>query len=284
MDNLRSGGYFSDNEVFRYYVDNKGFKVPAEFPEARYVIAMAVYTPLARVNVPHKGRLHSILIPPNYRTDDYTMEQLQATIAKKLIGEDNYRIEDARRNVHLKHLAARSGLARYGRNNICYVDGMGSMLSLYAFFTDYIFDEDHWVDMQIMDSCEDCLSCIKQCPTHSISKDRFVIDVDKCIPLYNEIQGEIPDWVPRNAHSALIGCMHCQLDCPANRDAVAETVDLDDLSESETIAILNEVVNEDSIRALSQKLKVSPVDAVPAYLPVFSRNLKALLGAFGVSI
>ncbi len=284
MDNLRQGGNFSDHEVFRSYVDGKSFREPTDFPEARSVIAMAVYTPLARVNVPHKGIHQSIFVPPNYRIDDYTMEQFQATIAKKVIGADNCRIEDVRRKLHLKHLAARSGLARYGRNNICYVDGMGSMLSLYAFFTDHVFDEDHWVDLQLMDSCENCLSCISQCPTQSISEDRFVIEVDKCIPLYNEIQGEIPDWVPKDAHSALIGCMRCQLDCPANRDAIADVVDLDDLSESETNAILDGVVNDDSIRALTQKLKVSTLDAVPYYLPVFSRNLKALLRAFDVSV
>jgi epoxyqueuosine reductase len=36
----------------------------------------------------------------------------------------------------LKRLAVRSGLARYGRNNVTYVEGMGSFLELSASLTD----------------------------------------------------------------------------------------------------------------------------------------------------
>ena len=116
-----------------------------------------------------------------------------------------------------------------------------------------------------------------ECPTCAISEDRFVINVDRCIPLYTEISGELPEWIPKKSYNALMGCMHCQLNCPANRDVISNTVAFDDLSESETYAILNEVENEDMVRALSHKLRVCTYDTALRVLPVFSRNLKAFL-------
>lgn len=279
MDKLRSDGFFSDNKVFRRYVDTKSFKLPDNFQDAKYLIVMAVYIPLARVNVPYEGKTFSIFIPPNYYYPDFNDEQVQATVMKEIIGNNNRRIEDVSTKVHLKHLAVHSGLARYGRNNICYVDGMGSMLSLYAYLTDHIFKEDHWTDIRMMDSCQNCQTCINECPTGAISESRFVISVDRCIPLYNEIGGELPEWIPKDAYNALMGCMHCQLKCAANREVISNAVDFEDLSLSETYAILNEVDNEDMIHALSQKLKVCTPEIATRVLPVFSRNLKAFLVA-----
>ena len=43
----------------------------------------------------------------------------------------------------MKLAAVRSGLAQYGRNNICYVEGMGSFFSFHAYLTDRVFEEDH---------------------------------------------------------------------------------------------------------------------------------------------
>ena len=279
MDTLRKKGLFSNNRVFRSYVERKSFKLPEDFQEAKSIIVVAVYMPLTSANVNFRGCPHKILIPPNYRVQDFTMEQLRTTIAKKMITQNENRIEDARNNVFLKHLAARSGLAEYGRNNICYVEGMGSMFSLHAFFTDHAFEEDHWGDLQLMESCRSCKICTNECPTHAISDARFVIDVERCISLYNEIAGEIPVWIPVSAHNALIGCMRCQLRCPANREVLSRTVELENLTESETTSILECAENEDMVRALCKKLKVSTPEAVRIDLPVFSRNLKMLLKA-----
>lgn len=277
MNSLRERGLFSTNEVFRSYTDNKSFELPDDFQDAKFIIVVAVYIPLAKTQVLYKGRLHEILIPPNYQVQSFTMEHLGRSIALNVIGREGCRIEDATRKLFLKHLAVRSGLAKYGRNNICYVGEMGSMLCLFAFFTDHIFDEDHWKDLQMMESCENCRLCSVRCPTHAISEDSFVIEVERCLPLYNEIRGEIPASVPRYAHNSLIGCMHCQLECPANKEAISNAVQCEQLTELETIAILEEKENDDMVRALCDKLKVSTPDSVRKDLPVFSRNLKLLI-------
>lgn len=279
MDELRRKGLFSNNRVFRSYVDNKSFKLPRDFQEAEFIIVIAVYVPLASVNMHYQDRLHKILIPPNYRVQDFTIEQLRTTISKKIITQTGHRIEDARNSLFLKHLAARSGLAEYGRNNICYVEGMGSMLSLYAFFTDHTFKEDHWGDVRLMESCRNCKICTSECPTHAISDACFVIDAEKCISLYNEIAGEIPGWIPVRVHNALIGCLRCQLRCPANKEVVSRAVELGNLTESETSSILECAESDDVVIALCEKLKVSTPEAARKDLPVFSRNLKMLLEA-----
>jgi len=46
----------------------------------------------------------------------------------------------------LKRMAAQSGLGFYGRNNIIYVDGMGSRLSLAALATNIPCDINAWID------------------------------------------------------------------------------------------------------------------------------------------
>lgn len=279
MDRLRENGLFSTNTVFRSYVDDKSFRLPADFQDARYLVAVAVYNPLAKVNLPYEGHVYSVMIPPNYRIADYTADELRAAIVRKAIGRDGNRFESAGRNAYRKHLAARSGLAKYGRNNICHVKGWGSMISLYAFYTDYEFSHDDWTDVQMMDSCKRCKLCFNQCPTGAISTERFVINVDRCLPLYNEVEGEIPEWVPKNAHNALVGCMRCQLKCPANRDAIARAVQLDDLSEKETVAVINGVADDDAKIALCDKLRVCTAESFSDNLPVFSRNLRAFIAA-----
>ena len=153
------------------------------------------------------------------------------------------------------------------------------MLSLFAFFTDYNFEEDHWKDVRMMDSCKVCRLCINQCPTHAISKMRFVIDVERCLPLYNEIVGEIPSWIPKQSHNALIGCMRCQFQCPANKDVITRSIELEGLTEEETSSILEGIINDQTIKALCQKLKVTTIEFVPQDIQVFSRNLKLLLEA-----
>ncbi|MBN2228664.1 MAG: 4Fe-4S binding protein [Candidatus Thorarchaeota archaeon] len=275
IDELRKNGFFSENKVFRSYVDKLAFRLPENFPEAKYIIVIAVHSPLARANLRYHGETHSVFIPPNYYEFDFTIKQLQSTIARRIVKREDCRIEDVRHNIYLKHLAVRSGLAKYGRNNICYVDGMGSMLSLFAFFTDHVFEEDHWTDIQMMDSCEKCRICMNECPTGAIPNERFVINVEKCLSLYNEVAGEIPNWIPEWAHTSLMGCMHCQFACPANREIIAAAVDFDEVTEDETVALLNEHFNEDMTRVLSEKLKVVKPEQAETYLPVFARNLRA---------
>jgi epoxyqueuosine reductase len=177
----------------------------------------------------------------------------------------------------LKRLAVRSGLGQYGRNNICYVDGMGSFTTLLAYFTDYNFLEDHFQDVSLMRRCLKCNICRRKCPTQCIPDKDFIIDAGRCVTLYNEIEGEFPEWLPANAHNALMGCMRCQFDCPQNRDVITKSVRLQDVTEEETHKILAGTTEPELLATLSEKLQYYYPATDPKYFPIFTRNLGVLI-------
>jgi len=277
IDTLYREGKMCEDKTFRSYVDGKRFAIPESFPNAQSLIIMAVFTPLAVAGFYHKGRRLEFLVPPAYYDIGFSQEQLQNTVARRIIDEPGHRIEKANGQVLMKTLAVRSGLGRYGRNNLCYVDGMGSLVTLHAYFTDFTFEHDDWTDMRMMDKCKKCTVCMKECPNGCITEDNFVINISRCVPLYNEVEGEFPKWMPASAHNALMGCMRCQLKCPANRHAINRTVRLEDISEEETKAIMEGTVDESIRQTISRKMRGFSPTGMLADIPVFTRNLNALI-------
>ena len=276
FESVDAEGKVSNNPVFRKYIQKQQHHLPDSLPDAKSVIIMAVFTPLMTVDFHHQGAIHEIMVP-HYYEDGITEDHLKTTILNNIIGDNQYRVENGRMHVLLKRLAVRTGLGKYGRNNICYVEGMGSFLKLFAFFTDFEFDEDNWQDAEMMTSCKTCKACLKQCPTGAISEDCFVIDVEKCIPLYNEVPGEIPDWIDSDSHSALMGCMRCQLPCPANSEVVKLTQKLDPITEEETQMILDGISSDELYQSLWEKLRMFIPEHAYYFFPVISRNLRVLL-------
>jgi epoxyqueuosine reductase len=176
IDRLENEGKISRNKVFRSYISNKQFRIPQDLSDAKSLIIIAVLMKPMLVNFLLGGRKHEIVLPSAYYDDGLTEEMLRDYILKEVVNEPGHRIERAK--VHLKLLAVRSGLGKYGRNNLCYVEGMGSMLALYAFFTDYPC-EDNWAEVDMMDNCKNCRICMNSCPNKCISEENFVIDVSR---------------------------------------------------------------------------------------------------------
>lgn len=274
IDRLENEGKISRNEVFRGYISNKQFRLPEGFPNAKSLIIIAVFMKPMLVNFRLEGRRHEIVLPPAYYDDGLTVQMLRDYILKEVVNEHGHRIERA--SVHLKLLAVRSGLGRYGRNNLCFVEGMGSMLALYAFFTDYPCEES-WTEVNMMESCKNCRLCINSCPNKCISDQNFVIDVSRCLSLFNEIKGGFPEWIRPDAHNALMGCFRCQSCCPANRKVIKLAGRLENVTEEETIRILDGTPNKELLDSLSRKLKGFYPTQSEEYFPVFTRNLRVLL-------
>ena len=204
---------------------------------------------------------------------------MENLVSNEIIKESGYKIERSTK-LHLKLLAVRSGLGKYGRNNICYVDEMGSLITLYAFFTDFQFEVDNWTEIQMMDFCKSCTICVNNCPTHAIPtspEENFVIKAGKCITLYNEIDGEFPQWIDLGAHNALEGCMRCQLTCPGNSKSIKLTERFEDVTEEETKMILEGNPDENLLNALSDKIKMFSPSYAEKKFPSFKRNLEVLL-------
>jgi epoxyqueuosine reductase len=276
IEKLDREGKLSNNEVFRIYIRDFKFAIPDDFPEAKSIIVAAVYTPLMVVNVHYNKQVYEILNPPPYVRRPITPEDIEQAFVNHIIQAKGFKLQRTV-SVHLKLLAVRSGLAKYGKNNIAYVDGMGSLFSLYSYFTDYEFPQDDWGEIEMMEICKTCEVCLRKCSTGAISQDAFVIDIEKCLSLYNEILGEFPEWIDSEAHNALMGCMHCQLTCPVNREVSKEIYKLDDITEADTNRILTGDIDTEFLEALSEKLGGIYSVSSEKLFPIMQRNLKVLL-------
>ncbi|HAA85103.1 MAG TPA: hypothetical protein DCE14_01985 [Kosmotogaceae bacterium] len=115
-----------------------------------------------------------------------------------------------------KLLAARTGLAGYGRNNITYVPKAGSYHRLVALYTDMPCEDYEWQSPSRLDECKNCSACIRSCPTGCIVEERFLINASRCLTYFNESRRPFPSWVNSKWHNAIIGCLKCQMICPAN--------------------------------------------------------------------
>ncbi|MHA2391131.1 MAG: 4Fe-4S double cluster binding domain-containing protein [Promethearchaeota archaeon] len=278
IDKLLNDGKLSDHKTYRKYLGNVSFNIPENIPQAKSLVVLAISTKLACVKFLMDGKIHEVMIPPNYYDDGLEYEDLENLILNDIIKEPGYKVQLAQ--VHQKLLAVRSGLGKYGRNNICYVDDWGSFISLYAYFTDFEFKEDNWSEISMMENCDKCNFCINNCSTGAIpisTDNDFVIDAGKCISLYNEIPGEIPEWIDPKAHNALIGCMKCQFQCPANKKAIKNVVRFEDISEEETKMILEGRSEESLLDSLCKKLKMFYPSNAKVFFPVIKRNLEVLI-------
>ena len=276
INTLDQQGKLSGHAVYRRYLEHVKYQMPEQFPDVQSIIVMAVFTRPMMVDFYLGGDKHEIMVPPQYYDDGITGEDLRKVVLDNIIRIPGYRIERAK-HASLKLLAVRSGLGRYGRNNICYVDGMGSLLALSAYFTDFRFDTDNWSEVRMMDICEGCEICIRECPTHSLSEKDFVIDAGKCLTLYNEIKGEFPEWIDPQAHNTLMGCMRCQLCCPANQEALRGSGRFEDITEQETAKILEGQVDGEIVNSLAGKLRMFSPEHAHDFLPILRRNLSVLL-------
>ena len=157
---------------------------------------------------------------------------------------------------------------------------MGSILNLYACYTNFQFEEDNWTEMKMMDHCSNCKICINNCPTNAIptpSDENFVINAGKCISVYNEIDGKIPNWISADAHNALMGCMRCQLPCPGNRGVIKLTERFEDITETETKMMLEGITEQEFLNTLSKKLKMFYPSNAIKFFPRLKRNLELLI-------
>jgi epoxyqueuosine reductase len=274
IDRLENEGRISHNTVFRHYISEKQFRIPKDFSDARSLIIIAVFMKPMLVNFHFGGRKHEIVLPTAYYDDGLTEEMLHHYIMNDVVDRPGCRIQRA--NVLRKLLAVRSGLGRYGRNNLCYVEGMGSMLALHPYFADYRC-EDGWTETKMMDSCKNCRICMENCPNNCISEENFVINVNRCLSLFNEINGEFPEWIKPDAHNALMGCTRCQFCCPANRDVIRSPGRLEDVTEEETRKILSGIPDKELLATLCRKLRGFGPTQSKERFPVLTRNLAVLL-------
>jgi len=259
----------TDAGVYKRYLSQFQFDVAARAPTARSIIITAAPQPQRRATFHVNGRTYPVIIPPTYYGD--TDKQIRNLLQNVLVFND-YQLYPAA--LPSKLLAVRSGLAKYGKNNITYVEGLGSFYRLRAFLSDMPCGRSEWLEPQAMKACNRCQACLKACPTGAIAQDRFLLHAERCLTFLNEGNEDFPGWIDPAWHNSLVGCMRCQLACPVNKPFFTWVEDGEDFDEVETELILNKVPVDRLPSETAHKLSRS---YMTEYLEQLPRNFRALL-------
>jgi epoxyqueuosine reductase len=255
--------------LYERYLSRCKFDVTTDLPGTCSIIITAAPQPQRKVTFHLNGQTHSVIIPPTYYND--TDEQIRSILENILVLND-YQFHEAA--LPLKLLAVGSGMAKYGKNNIAYIGGLGSFVRLRGFLSDMPTAKGDWLESQVMKECDSCKACLKACPTKAIVPDRFLIHAERCITFLNEWPDEFPEWVDPAWHNSLVGCMRCQLVCPVNKQFVKWVEEGEDFTEAETELILNGVpldrIPPETVDKLNRCYMLE-------YLDVLPRNLRALM-------
>lgn len=241
-----------DKKLYHDQLSFFSFDPPPNLPEARSILIVAVPTPQMRIFFQFKGKRVPVIIPPTYISYTPRTNKTQDVIAG-LLNLEGYHL--AKPQLPLKTLAVNSGLAKYGRNNICYVDGMGSFLQLVGAFSELPCDNDHWQQPEMLDRCKSCTACLRSCPTKAITADRFLLHAENCLTFFNEASGDFPGWIDPSWHHCLFGCLRCQTVCPENKTVIKWFEDRVEFSEPETTLFIENVPFEHLPEEMVSKIK-----------------------------
>lgn len=257
-------------EDYKIYFE---FEVKADFPEVNSLFTIAKPVPQHRAIFNWRGKKLPLIIPPTYLYNKEITNEVKVIMAE-VLSPEGFNFTYAR--LPQKTLAVRGGLAEYGRNNISYIQGMGSFFRLTTFYTDFPVEEDNWRELKMMELCNKCSACINNCPTGAISTDRFLLHVERCLTQHNEQPGEIPfpEWIDPSWHNCLVGCLQCQNVCPANKKVKDWTEAGPVFTEEETKLLTNKQELDNLPIKLMMKLKKFEF---AHYLKVFPRNIGGIL-------
>lgn len=261
-----------DEDFYQERLKFFSFKHPDDLPTAASLIVVAVPRPQTRVSFTWNGKTRALTLPPTYC--GYTRVTRQtADLLNDLLCPAGYRVAGAL--LPDKSLAAHSGLAEYGRNNIGYVPGMGSFYQATVYFSDLPCTDDPWREPRMMARCETCRACLIQCPTGAITEERFLLHAERCIVYHNERSfiHPFPAWIDPAAHNCLVGCMICQQFCPEDKAFLGWFEDNEEFSQQETTLLMRGVTADQlpaGTRAKLERLELlDSLENLPRNLGVF---------------
>ncbi len=262
-----------DEEFAKDYMHRFQFTPPQELQNAKSLIVVAMPRPPTRATFDWRGKKQTCTLPPTYTAYDQKRLNVEKLVGEA-VGAGGYRI--ATSNLPLKLLAARSGLVEYGKNNLAYVEGMGSFMRLTAVYSDMPSGSDEWHQPKTMDSCRNCNLCGHACPTGAISGDRLMLHAERCLTYHNEKAGSIPFpyWVKAEWHNCIVGCIRCQAVCPKNKPFLEKFGESAEFTEEETELLLAGTPTEKMPSATLEKMRLL---CLTDYYNEMPRNLSALL-------
>ena len=258
-----------DEEFFQERLTSFQFHPPESLAVGKSIIMIAVPQPTVVLIFAWRGTDRSVVIPPTY---DVLVNGEVRNRLEQILQPEGYSV--AATILPLKLLAVRSGLAEYGRNNICYIPSKGSFYRLMALCTDFPRLDDHWGPAIIMKRCANCKACLKACPAGAIGEHRFLFHAERCLTFHNERTNNFPEYVDRTWHHCLFGCLACQKICPENKESMKWVEERERFSEEETSWILSGISPDQVPPSTRQKLE--RLSLIDDYLLV-GRNLSLLL-------
>lgn len=240
------------------------------------VLMVAMPRPAHSVVFDLGGRSRVAIIPPTYVRYTALFDEVARDLQACALPPGS-RIE--RVNAPLKSLAARLGLASYGRNNLTYVPGFGSYLQLFGYVTDAPLPvPEGWrpSEPELLPECDSCTACRDACPTGAIGDDRVLLHGERCLTWLNENPTPWPAWLPSDAHTCLVGCLSCQTVCPENAHLAVTDTGIT-FSPEETATLLADQPDHagpvrEAIRAKLDLIRLNEER-------VLGRNLRALIAS-----
>ena len=229
---------------------------------------------MTRIRFVWQGCDVAFTIPPTYVHGRNRIDGEVESVVRNALDGTGHHASPA--NIPKKLFATRSGLAKYGRNNITYVEGMGSYYRLVSLHTSVLCNEDPWREPEMIPLCRSCRACLRNCPTGAIAEERFLLHVERCLTYWNEKPSDVPfpEWIDPGSHNQLIGCIRCQSVRPQNSGLLTIEEPCPHFTEAETKALLGVATVKDLPEETIAKLREHDILDYPEVLP---RNLGALL-------
>jgi epoxyqueuosine reductase len=247
---------------------------------ARTVLLLAVPRPAHILSFEDRGSRHDFILPPTYLRYAPLFDEVLAD----LTSATGDALKLRRLSAPLKTIAGLAGFARYGKNNIVYIEGFGSGAQLMGFASDLPLlgcDIPPENAPLVLDECRACRACLRACPAKAIVEDRFLVHGEKCLTGFSESEGDVPAEFARLLTPTLIGCLACQDHCPANRGLLRFERLSVTFSSDETAYLLGERGDGPPAPVLVEKVQalglsdITVGDAGPS--SIFRRNLRAHL-------
>lgn len=249
------------------------FEIPKAEMEYHSLMIIATKSPMVKTIFKWEKKDYELILPPTYLDFISTPALLLQQLEEAYNGM--YHFKEAT-NIPNKLLAVMSGLASYGRNNLCYVSGLGSYILLTAFYTTMQVENNTNTGFTMLERCNNCKACIKNCLTGALTDTRFTFSAERCITYNNEYWGPaiFYDWIPSNAHNSIVGCMRCQSVCPENMGKLSIQEEIVVFEADEVASILQKTSYEMLEMELKNKLEKLNLNI---YYGCLARNLEVLL-------
>jgi epoxyqueuosine reductase len=264
-----------DNAFFRDYLDNFSYLEGSRLKNPQSILIVAVPRPAHILSFSLANKTIETILPPTYVGYRKFFEDVRGDLEAALSAH-NCHLEIL--SAPLKSVANILWLLSYGRNNIGYIEGLGSFFQLVGLLSDKrvgAISRPMGPSQKLLARCRECRICAKACPTGAIDKDRILLHAEKCYTLFSEAPEPIPEDLKPPSPRCLIGCIRCQKVCPENKGLLHYEEAAVSFDSEETLTFLGE--EQESGQAMERAKAKFRKLGMTEDMPIFMRNFKRMV-------